>query len=272
MRWESLFDDLETQLERELTAEELDLEAEEERLRLGRLSVRDRLIALHESLGGADYRLTLTLGPGERLVVHPVAFGRDWFSADVVSEGTAQRQCIVPLGAVTGVALGPDLVTASLAPASAPDGHPSLSARLGLTFAAGERLVVHPVAFGRDWFSADVVSEGIAPRQCIVPLGSVTGVAIDPGLVAPSLAPAAAADGHPSLSARLGLTFVLRDLCRRRRAIDLVLPAGALHGTIDRVGRDHLDLAVHDRGVARRASAVTEVRIVPLPALQLVRL
>ena len=199
MRWESLFDDLETQLERELTAEELDLEAEEERLRLGRLSVRDRLIALHESLGGADYRLTLTLGPGERLVVHPVAFGRDWFSADVVSEGTAQRQCIVPLGAVTGVALGPDLVTASLAPASAPD-------------------------------------------------------------------------GHPSLSARLGLTFVLRDLCRRRRAVDLVLSGAQLHGTIDRVGRDHLDLAVHERGTARRATAVEEVRLVPLQVLQLVRL
>jgi len=199
MRWESLFDDLETQLERELTAEELDLEAEEERLRLGRLSVRDRLVALHESRADSGYRLTLT-------------------------------------------------------------------------FAAGERLVVHPVAFGRDWFSADVVSEGMAPRQCIVPLGSVTGVAIDPGLVAPSLAPAAAADGHPSLSARLGLTFVLRDLCRRRRAIDLVLPAGALHGTIDRVGRDHLDLAVHERGTARRATAVEEVRLVPLQVLQLVRL
>lgn len=40
MRWEHLFDDLETQLERELTAEELDLEVEEERLRLGRLSLR----------------------------------------------------------------------------------------------------------------------------------------------------------------------------------------------------------------------------------------
>ena len=105
-----------------------------------------------------------------------------------------------------------------------------------------------------------------------MPLGAVTGVVVDAALVAASLAPPAAGDGHPSLSARLGLTFVLRDLCRRRRAIDLVLGSGQLHGTIDRVGRDHLDLAVHERGTARRASAVDEVRIVPLPLLQLVRL
>jgi hypothetical protein len=199
MRWENLFDDLETQLERELTAEELDLEVEEERLRLGRLSVRDRLVALHESQRGSEYRLTVTLADGERLVLRPAAFGRDWLSADVTAEGSRPRQCIVPLGALAGVALEPSLVPRSLQGPAAPD-------------------------------------------------------------------------GHPSLSARLGLTFVLRDLCRRRRAVDLVLAAGELHGTIDRVGRDHVDLAVHDRGVARREPEVREVRIVPLAALLLVRL
>jgi hypothetical protein len=199
MRWENLFDDLETQLEREVSAEELDLEVEEERLRLGRLSVRDRLVALHESQRGSEYRLAVTLELGERLVVHPVAFGRDWFSADAAAEGSRPRQCIVPLGALASVALEPSLVPRSLQGAAGPD-------------------------------------------------------------------------GHPSLSARLGLTFVLRDLCRRRRAIDLVLGAGELHGTIDRVGRDHVDLAVHERGVARREREVREIRIVPLAGLQLVRL
>jgi len=199
MRWENLFDDLETQLERELTAEELDLEVEEERLRLGRLSVRDRLVALHESERDSSYRIAVTLALGERLVVHPVAFGRDWFSADVTAEGSRPRQCIVPLSALVGVSLVPSLVPRTLRAAAAPD-------------------------------------------------------------------------GHPSLSARLGLTFVLRDLCRRRRSVDLVLAAGELHGTLDRVGRDHVDLAVHDRGAARRESEVQEIRIVPLAGLQLVRL
>lgn len=199
MRWDDLFDDLESQLEREMTAEELDLEAEEERLRLGRLSVRDRLVALHESQRDAEYRLDVTLVAGQRLLVRPVAFGRDWFSADLTTEGSRARQCIVPLGALVGVALVPSLVP-------------------------------------------------------------------------PSLQAAAVPDGHPSLSARLGLTFVLRDLCRRRRAVDLVLATGEVHGTLDRVGRDHVDLAVHDRGTARRASAVREVVMVPLAALTLVRL
>ncbi len=63
MRWDHLFDDLEGQLERELTAEEQDLGIEEERLRLGRLSVRDRVAALHE----AGHPIGLTRLPGREL-------------------------------------------------------------------------------------------------------------------------------------------------------------------------------------------------------------
>ncbi len=195
MRWEDLFDDLESQLEQELTAEELDLEDEEERLRLGRLSVRDRLVSLSGSRGGASLRLAVTLVSGQRMVVHPVAFGRDWFSVDVITEGTRSRQCIVPIAALASVALESTLVSHSL-----------------------------------------------------------DGPAV------------------PSLSDRLGLVFVLRDLCRRRRPVDIALVTADLHGTLDRVGRDHLDLAVHERGVPRRETAVRDVRIVPFAAVQLVRL
>lgn len=191
MRWDDLFDDLESQLAQELSAEELDLQIEEERLRLGRLSVRDRLHAV-----------------GRETVV--------------------------------------------------------------VTLVTGERLTVRPVAFGRDWFSADVGVERV--RQCVIPLGALAGVSLAPGRVVGSLAGPADAGGHPALSDRLGLAFVLRDLCRRRRAVDLVLASGEVHGTIDRVGRDHVDLAVHERGEARRESAVREVHIVPFAALLLVRL
>jgi hypothetical protein len=201
MRWDKLFDDLESQLEQEISAEETDIEAEEERLRLGRLTVRERVTAIRDAgvTGGERTPVAVTLLDGVRLQVHPVTIGRDWFSADIVGETERRTQCIVPLAGVAGLSLTSAQVTASLAP---------------------------------------------------------RGAAVD----------------HPSLPERLGLSFVLRDLCRRRRALDLVLVTGRLHGTIDRVGRDHVDLAIHERGVVRRESAVQETRIVPLASVVLVRL
>ena len=193
MRWDHLFDDLEGQLERELTAEEQDLGVEEERLRLGRLSVRDRLVALHE----AGHPISLTLTTGDRLVVECDAFGRDWLSAVVVDGTVCATRCIVPLACVASVSLAPEHVESSLAQT-------------------------------RD------------------------------------------ARAEASLSMRLGLPFVLRDLCRRRWALALVVESSTLSGTIDRVGRDHLDLALHEAGSVRRSSAVMEVRIVPLERIALV--
>ncbi len=194
MRWDKLFDDLESQLERELSAEELDLGAEEERLRLGRLTLRDRIVALAET---------------------------DEFA---------------------------------------------------IWFGDGERLRVKPVTMGRDWFSADLIEQSARRRQCLVPLSAIVGVSVASGSVARSLERGSADEAHPALAGRLGFGFVLRDLCRRRRAVELVLATSTLHGTIDRVGRDHLDLAMHEPGVARRESAVREVRIVALAGLRFVRL
>jgi hypothetical protein len=204
MRWDKLFDDLESQLEQELSAEELDIEAEEERLRLGRLAVRDRLVALHEQQGhGSEYSIAVTLGTGIRLVLRPATFGRDWFSADLVGDAGAASP---------------------------------------------------------------------ARTQCIVPLAAIEGVGLAAGQVGASLMPRVGSSPHPSLSSRLGLSFVLRDLCRRRRPLDIVLAGTELHGTLDRVGRDHLDLAVHERGAVRREPNVREFRLVPLAAVLYVRL
>lgn len=193
MRWDNLFDDLGGQLERQLTAEGLDLEAEEERLRLGRLGMRDRIVALH-AVGASAGTLRLTLTHGDRITVRPTLVGQDWFSADFVDHA---GQCIVPIAAIAGMSLTTAQVVQSLAAANE-------SAR------------------------------------------------------------------HPSLSGRLGLPFVLRDLCRRRRALELVLASGVLRGTIDRVGRDHVDVAVHEPGTPRRDCVVSEYRLVPLDALLLV--
>ncbi len=197
MRWDSLFDDLESQLERERTAEELDLEAEEERLRLGRLTMRDRLLALAAAPGARPVRIVLV--GGVRILVLPHTIGRDWLSAGM------------------------------------PDG-----------------------------------------RQCVVPLASIASLSLSQAEVATSLdasrsGTGAAGMSHDTVSGRLGLPFVLRDLCRRRRQVELSTPDGPLIGTIDRVGRDHLDLAVHEPGTPRRESAVREVLTVPIARIVLVR-
>ncbi len=74
-----------------------------------------------------------------------------------------------------------------------------------------------------------------------------------------------------SLAGRLGLAFVLRDLCRRRAPLQVTTPAELLHGTIDRVGRDHVDLAEHDAGVARRDRDVRALRMLPLGQIVMIR-
>jgi hypothetical protein len=199
MRWDNLFDDLESQLERELTAEEIDLQAEEERLRLARLGIRDRLRSLSLAAATEDRVLRLLLMDGARVVVAPATLGRDWLAGELIEESGRRPQCILPLDAIDAVTLTRGQVLASLDDASG-------------------------------------------------------------------------AESPAALSARLGLPFVLRDLCRRRTEVDLRVLAGRMHGTIDRVGRDHLDLAVHEPGVARRESAVTEYRLVKLSQLVLVRL
>jgi len=198
MRWDRLFDDLEGQLERELSAEELDLRAEEERLRIGRLAVRDRLIAIGECGHATEQSVGVLLTTGEQHVVRPSSFGRDWFLAELANEDR-RSQCVVPLAGVAALLLTRSQVEASLTQPENP---------------ANER----------------------------------------------------------ALSARLTLPFVLRDLCRRRAAVSLHTAAGDAHGTIDRVGRDHLDLAVHEPDRPRRSRAVTQYRVVPLDQLLLVRL
>lgn len=195
MRWDNLFDDLEGQLEYERDAEESNLRAEEERMRLGRLALRGRLVS-------------------------------------------------IVAGDVAGV--------------------------VRLVLVSGDRLTLRPTAFGRDWLAADLLADGPPGGQCVVPLGAIAGVMLQPSQVEGSLA--VEAESSARLSDRIGLPFVLRDLCRRRMSVEVQTTNERLFGTIDRVGRDHLDVAVHDAGTVRRAAAVHEVRIVPMVHIILVKL
>ena len=121
MRWDELFDDLESQLELGISAEQQDLAGEEERHRLGRLSVLDRISVLHTSYGRGRYGVTLVLVNGTRLRVRPAAFGADWLSADVVDSAGADAgsarpsPVVIPIASVASVTLDPVQVELSLA-------------------------------------------------------------------------------------------------------------------------------------------------------------
>jgi hypothetical protein len=198
MRWDDLFADLESQLEQKLSADEVDFRAEEERLRLARLGLRDRLASVHRAASlGVDTAMQLVLRTGGVVVVTPSSFGKDWMAGEI-TDGTRHPPFgIIPMDAISSVILTREQVYASLD-------------------------------------------------------------AVEP------------AETSHALSARLGLGFVLRDLCRRRQPLELRVPVGSFHGTLDRVGRDHCDLAVHEAGSVRRESDVTEFRIVQFSELLLV--
>jgi hypothetical protein len=80
------------------------------------------------------------------------------------------------------------------------------------------------------------------------------------------------AGGAGAVSGKLDLRHALRGLARGRLPVAAVLrDATTLHGTLDRVGADFVEVALHAPGEARRQPAVSAVRTVPLTALSVVR-
>ena len=184
MRWDQLFDDLAVQLDQAQREEERALALEEERLRQGRLTLRERLAAMHRA--GRPVRIELV--GGRVVALRGFGFGRDWIAAELVDATHRQTQLVVPLAAIAAVLPDREQLAQSLEP------QPEASARL---------------------------------------------------------------------SERIGLAFVLRDLCRRRTPVRLTTLDGEVHGTFDRVLRDHLELAVHEAGTPRREREVRGYRLVP---------
>lgn len=100
--------------------------------------------------------------------------------------------------------------------------------------------------------------------EVLVPTAAVLGVV--------GLGPRTAPGDDSPVARRLDLRWALRGIARDRAAVTVGLVDGAqLTGTLDRVGLDHVDLAEHGLGEARRATAVRQVRLVPLSAVGLVR-
>jgi hypothetical protein len=71
-----------------------------------------------------------------------------------------------------------------------------------------------------------------------------------------------------STASRLDLRWLLGRISRDRSAVRLSIDGGAiLSGTIDRVGADHLDLALHDIDALRRTRDVADIVVVSLAAM-----
>lgn len=124
MHWDHVFEDLEGQLAAALETEQRSLAAEQERLRVAKLGLRERLRSAAD--GASDLALELT--GDTRLRVHAQLVGEDWCAV----AGDDGRAVLVPLAAIVSVGMSPaDLVrTAAVTP---PRGS-RLVERMGLGF------------------------------------------------------------------------------------------------------------------------------------------
>jgi hypothetical protein len=119
---------------------------------------------------------------------------------------------------------------------------------------------------GADWVGV----ETSADRSGVIPLGSIGAIGLGHADLLRSARPRVVE--RATLTERMTLGFVLRDLVRRRTPVTVTTISGrGLTGTIDRAGADHLDLALHDPGSPRRADAVHGHRLVPFAAVSWVR-
>ena len=143
-----------------------------------------------------------------------------------------------------------------------------------IELANGRRVPLALQTSGADWvIGGSRVAEGahVAAVSVLVPLHGIAAVTVDHGALLASLEDEPAPES--SLRARMTLGFLLRDLARRRVPVHLSTRVGDdIHGTIDRAAADHLDLAVHDAGEARRTDAVQGFRVIPFSALVAARL
>lgn len=116
-------------------------------------------------------------------------------------------------------------------------------------------------AVGADWLAGTALA---GRASLLVPLASIAWLRAEPAEGASPAEP-------PASRERIGLAIALRELARRRAVVELALVGDRPAGTIDRVGADHLDLAVHALEQPRRPAAVAAIRLVPLAAIDHLR-
>lgn len=148
------------------------------------------------------------------------------------------------------------------------------NASIVIEFMNGRRMPMTLRIVGADWLAAETSPAPgtvVGRSMLVIPVRAIQSIGSDHGMLLGSLEEEITPPS--ALRERMTLGFVLRDLARRRIPLHLSTTRGDdVHGTIDRAGADHLDLALHDPGTARLASAVQSFRIVPFAALLTIRL
>ncbi len=138
---------------------------------------------------------------------------------------------------------------------------PAVGATLSVTCTGPGTVHGRLLDVGVDW----LLLEEAGRRELLVPAGAVLAVA---GVGTRADAPGSEGE----VGRRLDLRWALRGLARHRAGVQVTLLDGTvLTGTLDRVGADHVDLAEHAPGEARRAVAVRQVQVLPVAALGAVR-
>lgn len=138
---------------------------------------------------------------------------------------------------------------------------PAVGSRIRLRCLAGVTLTGRLCRVSPEWLLLD---EG-AGREAVVACAAIGSVA---GLGRAAAAP----DSAPLIESRLGLGHVLRGVARDRSVLRLQLAdSSVMDGTLDRVGADFVELALHAAGELRRRGEVREVLAIPFGAIVAVR-
>jgi hypothetical protein len=135
---------------------------------------------------------------------------------------------------------------------------PALGAPLRVRCLGAITLTGRLSAIGTGW----LLLEEDAGREAFIATAAVVSIAGLGRLSVPGRA----------LDAKLGIGRALRGLARDRSVLRACLTdSSVVDGTLDRVGLDFVEFAVHAAGEARRREEVREVLVLPIGALAVLR-
>lgn len=128
----------------------------------------------------------------------------------------------------------------------------SYEERLAVVMRDGVALTLAPERVGKDWFVAQIHEPRDFVGLAICAVSGIQKMTLTPeqnkDSLGESVAVVSTADldslkARPGLLAQVSFAFVLRDVGRRRKQVEVVTQSGRYQGTVDRVGADHLEVA-----------------------------